>query len=104
MRPRSLRKGVLGFSVFLVLPIVVACSDRKKPEIVDAAPVATTPAVDAWVNLAPEGDAADEADAADAHKKTGPGVSTNVARLRQCCGQLRTQARPILTSPEGASL
>lgn len=103
-RPYSLRKGILGLSVFLVLPIVVACGDKKKTVVVDASPITTAAATDAWVSVAPEEDAADAADAADTAKKVGVGVSTNVARLRQCCGQLRTQARPILTSPEGATL
>ena len=103
-RPRAVRKGILAVSVFLVLPIVVACGDKKKSVIVDASPITTAAASDAWVNVAPEEDAADAADAADAGKKIGVGVSTNVARLRQCCGQLRTQARPILTTPEGQAL
>ena len=100
-RPRSLRKAIVGGAVFLVLPIVVACGDKKKVAVVDASPITTAVATDAWVSVAPEEDAADAADAA---KKVGVGVSTNVVRLRQCCGQLRTQARPILTTPEGAAL
>lgn len=102
-RPRSLRKSLLGIAVFLVLPVIVACGDKKKTVVADAAPV-TTAAVDAWVNIAPEEDAADAADAADTAKKVGLGVSTNVTRLRQCCGQLRIQARPILATPEGQAL
>ncbi|MBC7052009.1 hypothetical protein G6O46_23655, partial [Salmonella enterica subsp. enterica serovar Enteritidis] len=53
-----------------------------------------------------EDDAGADADAdADAAKKaTGPGVPTNVARLRQCCGQLRTQAKAMGASPEAGML
>ena len=87
-------------------PLLVACPKKEPPTPDAAAP--PPPEVEAsTLTLTPlEEDAgADAADAADAAKKaTGPGVSTNVARLRQCCGQLRTQAKPIATSPEGAML
>lgn len=101
-----LRKAILGGAVFFVLPVVVACGS-KKTAVVDAGLVATASATPTTVNLVPEEDAAvaaDAADAADAGKKGGVGVSTNVLRLRQCCGQLRTQAKPILATPEGQTL
>ncbi len=101
---RSLRRTFFGIGVFVAIPLVVACGDKKKPIIVDAGLVATAPA-DATVIL-DEIDAADAADAADAHdaKKVGVGVSTNVLRLRQCCGQLRIQAKAMGISPEAAAL
>src|SRR4051812_45484895 len=100
---RSFRRTFFGIGVFVAIPLVVACGDKKKPYIVDAGLVATAPPVDATVIL-DEIDAADAADAADAHKKVGVGVNTNVARLRQCCGQLRVQAKALGVSPEAAAL
>ena len=70
---------------------------RRLPPSPRRAPSCSTPL---------EEDAGADADAdADAAKKaTGPGVPTNVARLRQCCGQLRTQAKAMGASPEAGFL
>lgn len=88
-------------AVFGAVPLAVACGE-KKPVIVDAGIVATaTPAIDATVIL-DQVDAAVVADAADAAppRKPGVAVNPNVARLKQCCGQLRTQAKVLGGSPE----
>jgi hypothetical protein len=103
-RPRSLKKSILAASVFLVLPVVVACGEKHKVVVVDAGPVATAPAVDAAPLSLEEDAGVDAADAADAAKKPGVAINTNVARLRQCCGQLRTQARAMGASPEAGML
>ena len=99
-RPRSLKQTLFAIAVFGAVPLAVACGE-KKPVIVDAGLVATTPAaVDAMVIL-DEVDAAapDAADAAPP-KKPGVAVNKNVARLKQCCGQLRIQAKALGVSPE----
>ena len=102
---RSFRKIALAIAVFGALPLAVAC--EKKPTVVDAGLVAT--AADAMVFLddaaadaADAADSADAADAADAAKK--PGLPTNVVRLKQCCGQLRTQAKAMGVAPEAGFL
>jgi hypothetical protein len=102
---RSFRKIALAIAVFGALPLAVAC--EKKPTVVDAGLVAT--AADAMVFLddaadaADAADAEDAADAADAAKKV-VGLPTNVVRLKQCCGQLRTQAKAMGASPEAGFL
>ncbi len=88
------------------MPLLVACPKKELPAIVDATPapapveqdsaplILTTLEEDAGVDAAPDA----------AKKATGPGISTNVARLRQCCTQLRTQARAMGASPEAGML
>ena len=97
----SVRRTVFALAIFSALPLLVACPKKETP-VPEAAP--PPPEVDSapLVLTTLEEDAAADADAdADAGKKaTGPGVPTNVARLRQCCGQLRTQAKALGASPE----
>jgi hypothetical protein len=74
-------------------PVVVDAGAPPPPVVIDAAPA----------QLAPldEVDAAIEVDAgAPAHHHTGPGLSTNQARAKQCCNALRSEAKtdPILTA------
>jgi hypothetical protein len=100
------RKIVVAFAVFGALPLAVAC--EKHPTAVDAGLVATA-AVDAAVaddaaDAADAWDAWDAADAADAAKKPGVGLPTNVVRLKQCCNQLRIQAKALGASPEAGLL
>lgn len=102
----SSRRALFAVAIFSAVPLLVACP-KKDPPAPDAAPP-PPPEVEAsaTVVLTPlEEDAGADADAADAAKKaTSPGVSTNVARLRQCCGQLRIQARALGASPEAGML
>ena len=100
----SSRKALFAVAIFSAMPLLVACP-KKDPPAPDAAPPPPEPD-SATVVLAPlEEDAGlDAADAADAFKKLGPGVPTNVARLRQCCGQLRIQAKALGASPEAGML
>ncbi len=108
-----MQRSSLGrsFVVFAQFPLVasvplLAGSGCKKdpPPVVDAAPPPPTSAPEdaAPVQIAPmEEDAgADAADAAEAGKKLGPYVNPNVARLRQCCGQLRGEGKKLGLSPE----
>ena len=102
----SARRTIFALAIFSALPLLVACPEKKVP-VADAAPPPPPEPEASTVVLTPlEEDAGADADAdADAAKKaTGPGVPTNVARLRQCCGQLRTQAKAMGASPESGML
>jgi hypothetical protein len=104
-RPIRLRKKLFGVAVFIILPLVVACGEKHKNVPLDAGLVAPPPVVDATVLLLDDPDTGvDAADAADAHKKVGPAGNTNVLRLKQCCGQLRIQAKALGASPEAGLL
>ncbi|GAC1519785.1 MAG: hypothetical protein NVS3B10_21360 [Polyangiales bacterium] len=101
----STRRTVFALAVFSAMPLLVACPKKEVPAV-DAAPP-PTPEVDSapLVLTTLDDDAGDAADVAEAGKKaTGPGVPTNVARLRQCCGQLRIQAKALGASPEAGFL
>ncbi|MCL2725078.1 MAG: hypothetical protein FWD69_11640 [Polyangiaceae bacterium] len=104
----SPRRSLFAFAVFSALPLLVACP-KKAPEPVDAAPPPPEPVEAAPVPLEPlvedAGEDADSAADADAAKKaTGPAVPANVARLKQCCQQLRVQAKAMGASPEAGML
>ena len=101
----SSRRALFAVAIFSAVPLLVACP-KKDPPPPDAAPPPAAEPETGTVVLAPlEEDAGlDAADAAEASKKLGPGVPTNVARLRQCCGQLRTQAKALGASPEAGML
>ena len=95
------RRAFFALAVFSAMPLLVACPKKETPVLVEAAPPPPEPDAAPLVLTTLEEDAAADADAADGAKKaTGPGVPTNVARLRQCCGQLRTQAKALGASPE----
>jgi hypothetical protein len=99
-------KVVFALAVFAALPLAVAC-EQHHVVVSDAGLVATAavdaaPAEDGY-DAADAWDAWDAADAADA-KKVGVGLPTNVVRLKQCCGQLRTQAKAMGASPEAGFL
>lgn len=95
------RRTLFALAVFSAMPLLVACPKKETP-VADAAPPPPPEPEASTVVLTPlEEDAGADADAAEAGKKfTGTGVSTNVSRLRQCCGQLRTQAKAMGASPE----
>ncbi|HRG98785.1 MAG TPA: hypothetical protein PLR99_21185 [Polyangiaceae bacterium] len=104
MQRSSRLRSILIFSVFASVPLLVGSGCKKDPPpAVDAAPPPPPPdPVDsAPVDIAPmEEDAGvDAADAAEAGKK-GPYVNPNVARLRQCCAQLRAEGKRLGLSPE----
>lgn len=103
----STRRTVFALAIFSAMPLLVACPKKDPPAVVDAAPPPPPEQDSAPLVLTTlEEDAGADADAdADAAKKaTGPGVPTNVARLRQCCGQLRTQAKAMGNTPESGML
>lgn len=102
----STRRTVFAIAIFSALPLLVACPKKEEPVIVDAAPPPEPEQDSAPLVLTTlEEDAGEDADAeAEAPKKTGRAVPTNVARLRQCCGQLRTQAKAMGSTPESGML
>jgi hypothetical protein len=92
---------LFALAVFSLAPVMVACPKKETPEPPEAAPpppVETATPTD----LVPleEPDAMVE-DVVEAGKKLGPGVPTNVARLKQCCNQLTIQAKGMANTPEG---
>jgi len=102
----STRRTIFALAIFSAVPLLVACPKKPTPEV-DAGPPPPPPEEASTTVLVPlEEDAGADADAdADAGKKaTGPYVPTNVARLKQCCGQLRTQAKALGASPEAGML
>jgi hypothetical protein len=101
----SFRRALFAVAIFSAVPLLVACP-KKDPPAPDAAPPPPVAEPETGpVVLAPlEEDAGADADADAAKKATGPGISTNVARLRQCCGQLRIQAKALGASPEAGML
>ena len=104
--PLSPRRTIFSLVVFSAVPLLVACPKKETP-VADAAPPPPPPPEASTTELVPlEEDAGlDAAADADAAKKpTGPGVSTNVARLKQCCNQLRIQAKAMGSSPEAGML
>lgn len=99
---KSWKRGVLGLAIFSFMPLLVACPKKAVPQV-DAAPPPPPEPETGPVNIAPlEEDAGeDAADANDGAKKwTGTAVNPNVARLKQCCGALRAEAKRMGPSPE----
>jgi hypothetical protein len=102
----SSHRVLFAVAAFSALPLLVACP-KKDPPMADAAPPPPPPPPEAEAPLVItplEDDAGLDAAADAAKKATGPYVPTNVARLRQCCSQLRVQAKTLGASPEGAML
>jgi hypothetical protein len=106
----SFGRVALALALASALPaIVVACKkDPPPPTPTEPAPEPAPTPTETLV-LAPlvedAGDDADAADAADAAKRpTGPGMTTNQARARQCCNALRAEAKRMGASPEAAQL
>jgi hypothetical protein len=86
--------------------LLVACPKKETPVVVDASPPPPPPDPDTGVTqLVPLEEDAGQPDAdAGKPKWSGPGVNTNVARLKQCCNQLAITAKSMANSPEGAML
>lgn len=101
----SPRRTIFALAIFSAMPLLVACP-KKDPPVVDAG-LPPAPVEDVvTTNLAPmEEDAEAGADAdADAPVYKGPAVNTNVARLKQCCNALATNAKQLGSSPEASML
>lgn len=99
-----IRRSLFALAVFSAVPLLVACPKKETPQPPEAAapePVeAAAPTVlEPIVEDAGIEDAGEDADAGK--KLTGKPVNTNVARLKQCCAQLSTQAKAMANSPEG---
>ncbi len=104
MQRSAFRSSLVIFALLGGAPLLLGSGCKDKPAPVDAAPPPPPPPeVDAApAEIAPmEEDAGvDAADAAEAGKKTGVGGNLNVARLKQCCGQLRAEGKKLGLSPE----
>lgn len=92
-----------AFAITGVLPLLAGCPEHKTPVIIDAGIPATAAPVDTTPVLTPLDDTADAGADADAAppKPLGPAVNPNVARLKQCCAALASQAKANANSPEG---
>lgn len=103
MHRSAFRSSFVIFALFGAAPLLVGSGCKKDPPpVVDAAPPPPPPEEDAApVEIAPmDADVPDTADAAEAGKKWGPAGNPNVARLKQCCGQLRAEGKKLGLSPE----
>jgi hypothetical protein len=101
----SPRRTALALAFFSAVPLLAACPE-KKPVPFDAGPPPPPPPVEdaaPMLQEMPVDDAGPDT-GADAGKPraTGPGVNTNVARLKQCCNQLAITGKGMGNSPEGA--
>ncbi len=103
----GLRRGLLSLACASAIPMLVIACKKPPPAVVDAGPPPEAPDAAPAV-LAPldEVDAAmpDASDAAPPKHATGGGLSTNQARAKQCCNQLRLQAKQMGASPEANML
>jgi hypothetical protein len=100
----SVRRSLFAVAIFSAMPLLVACPKKETP-VPEAAPPPPPEEASTTV-LVPltDDDAGGDADAEAGKKPTGPGVNPNVARLRQCCGALRGQAKALGASPEAGML
>ncbi len=97
---RPLRRSVFALAIFSAMPLLVACP-KKDPPAPDAAPPPPEPDTGPTVIAPLEEDAGTpDADAEAGPKLTGKPVNTNVARLKQCCAQLSSEAKRLGSSPE----
>lgn len=101
------RQGIFALAAFSAVPLLAACPKKDTPAVVDAAPPPPPPVEDAapLVLVPVEEDAGADAGADAGPKKyTGPAGNANVARLKQCCAALGTQAKQLGASPEAGML
>ena len=100
------RGGLFALAVFGAMPLLAGCPKKEQPAVVDAAPPPPPVEDAAPLVLVPvEEDAGADAGADAGPKKyTGPAVNANVARLKQCCAALGSQAKALGASPEAGML
>lgn len=98
----SPRRAVFAFAIFSALPLLVACPKKTEPPPpFDAGVPTVQPVEDVQTSLIPmEEDAGVDASDAAPPKATGPGVPTNVLRIRQCCNALGNEGKRLGSSPE----
>jgi len=103
------RTALVLCSSAALVAAVAACKKNETPAVVDAAPPAPTAPAPPEVAPVPlqlvpleedAGPAADAGSDAGAKRPSGPAVSPVAARLKQCCSQLRAQAKALGPSPE----
>ena len=98
----SYRRTLFALAAVSAAPLLAACPDKKPPPVVEAA-APPPPENTAPTELVPIEPVADEdagVDAGPPAKKAAPQISVTMARLKQCCSQLRAQARALGNSPE----
>lgn len=101
----SPRRTVFALAIFSAVPLLAACPEKKPPPVVDAGPPPPPPEEASTGLVEMVEDAGVDADADAAKPKfTGTPVNTNVARLKQCCNQLNTEATRLGNAPEAAML
>ncbi|HVJ94775.1 MAG TPA: hypothetical protein VM580_33540 [Labilithrix sp.] len=94
------RRIVFALAICSGVPLLAACPKKETPAI-DAAPPPPPPEEDVQTVLVPMEEDAEVPDTGpDVKKATGPGVPTNVLRLRQCCNALAAEAKRMGSSPE----
>ncbi len=96
-----MRSTLLGF-VLVGAALVGACEKHHPVPIVDAAPPPAPTPAPTPETIAPvtDDDAGADAGVDAGHKPTGVFVDPKVARIKQCCGALRGQAKALGPSPE----
>ena len=100
------RRALYTLALATAMPIFVLGCPKKQPPPPEDAGVAPPPSDTGPLLLAPldddAGDAGDGGDADAGKKWTGPGMSSNEAKVRACCARLRSQFAllPNQTSPE----
>jgi hypothetical protein len=99
------RRSLFAFAIFSAMPLLVACPKKETPPPEAGPPPPPTDTTPTVLTPLTDDDAGADADAEAGPKKpTGPGVNPNVARLKQCCGALRAQAKALGASPEAGML
>jgi hypothetical protein len=91
------------FGAFVLL---AACNKHNPVPIVDAAPPPAPTPAPTPENLTPltDDDAGVDAGVDAGHKPGGGFVDPKVARIKQCCGALKGQAKALGASPEAGLL
>lgn len=106
MHRLTIRRTLCVLAVFGAIPMVAGCPKKEEPPAApDAAPPPPPPDAAPTVLEPLEEDAGDDADAdAEPPKKAGGHYNPNVARLKQCCNQLKSEAKRLGSAPEAGML
>jgi hypothetical protein len=100
MTRSPVRRALYALAFASAMPLfLLGCPKKPVPAQEDAAPAATSS--EPTLALAPDVDAGDDVDAADAGKKySGPGINPNEAKMRQCCAAIAAMGKQLGSSPE----
>lgn len=104
MARNNVRRTLFTLAIASAMPLLVACPKKETPQV-DAAPPPPPVVEEAAAPLVTmDDDAGSDADADAGKKYTGPGVPTNILRLKQCCAALKSQAKALGASPEAGMI